>query len=75
MFLLLFRSMNKRENRGVLYHQDLCERFSGRVNTRKKKASLLPDWLLCFSSRCYIAFLVNSITRSCAIALASSADA
>ena len=36
MFLLLFRSMNKRENRGVLYHQDLCERFSGRVNTRKK---------------------------------------
>ncbi|OZP12533.1 hypothetical protein CG699_13605 [Escherichia coli] len=74
MFLLLFRSMNKQENRGVLYQQDLCERSSGRV-TRAKKASLFPDWLLCFSSRCYIAFLVNSITRSCAIALASSADA
>ncbi|AEJ59138.1 hypothetical protein UMNF18_4662 [Escherichia coli UMNF18] len=24
MFLLLFRSMNKQENRGVLYQQDLC---------------------------------------------------
>ncbi|KAB1185236.1 hypothetical protein F6Y01_18985 [Escherichia coli] len=38
MFLLLFRSMNKRENRGVLYHQDLCERFSGRVTRKKKPA-------------------------------------
>lgn len=36
MFLLLFRSMNKQENRGVLYQQDLCERYSGRVTRAKK---------------------------------------
>ena len=36
MFLLLFRSMNKQENRGVLYQQDLCERSSGRVTRAKK---------------------------------------
>ncbi len=73
MFLLLFRSMNKRKT-GVFYISRIYVNAL-QDGSRVKKASLFPDWLLCFSSRCYIAFLVNSITRSCAIALASSADA
>ncbi|HBH15704.1 MAG TPA: hypothetical protein DDY11_12465 [Leclercia adecarboxylata] len=40
-----------------------------------KKASLETQTGLAFQAGTYIAFLVNSITRSFAIALASSADA
>ncbi|MBQ4922211.1 hypothetical protein FDK31_02020 [Citrobacter werkmanii] len=43
--------------------------------TKRKKSQPGNQTGLVFSSRCYIAFLVNSITRSFAIALASSADA
>ncbi|EGD8018956.1 hypothetical protein DOY90_20675 [Escherichia coli] len=50
MFLLLFRSMNKRENRGVLYHQDLYERFSGRGNTRKKKPACCQTGFCAFQA-------------------------
>ncbi|ABV11247.1 hypothetical protein CKO_00068 [Citrobacter koseri ATCC BAA-895] len=48
---------------------------TARNNIQAKKNQ--PDFrlVLMLSSRCYIAFLVNSITRSLAIALASSADA
>ncbi len=62
MFLLLFRSMNKQENRGFYISRIYVNAIQDGSHAQKK-ASLFPDWLLCFSSRCYIAFLVNSITR------------
>ncbi|HAH2950078.1 TPA: hypothetical protein GF955_16690 [Escherichia coli] len=49
MFLLLFRSMNKRENRGVLYQQDLCEHSSGRI-TRKKKPACFQTGFCAFQA-------------------------
>ncbi|WP_213045734.1 hypothetical protein, partial [Escherichia coli] len=40
---------NKRENRGVLYQQDLCERSSGRI-TRKKKPACFQTGFCAFQA-------------------------
>ncbi len=53
MFLLLFRSMNKQENRGFYISRIYVNAIQDGSHAQ---ASLFPDWLLCFSSRCYIAF-------------------
>ncbi|MQL45682.1 hypothetical protein EI019_20650 [Escherichia coli] len=50
MFLLLFRSMNKQENRGGLYQQDLCERYSGRVTRAKKKPACFQTGFCAFQA-------------------------
>lgn len=59
----------------ILLKNAMIFHFQITWNVAIKKASLNSRLALYFSSWCYIAFLANSITRSLAIALASSADA